>query len=88
MLLSESASLYALLFASINIYSVYSIYFGVGHFNFIQGYMLYVAFAGQLSQFAKQFLHRPLWCWDQSKIEVGRTVIAGNIKSVVSLFHN
>ena len=25
------------------------------------------------------WIDRPLWCWDQSKIEVGRTVIAGNI---------
>ena len=31
----------ALLFVIINIYLIYSIYFGVGHFNFIQGYMLY-----------------------------------------------
>ena len=38
---AQSASLYALLFVIINIYSVYSIYFGVGHFNFIQGYILY-----------------------------------------------
>ena len=38
---AQSALLYALLFVIINIYSVYSIYFGVGHFNFIQGYMLY-----------------------------------------------
>ena len=37
----QSASLYALLFVIINIYSVYSIYFGVGLFNFIQGYILY-----------------------------------------------
>ena len=38
----QSASLYALLFIiNNNIYSVYSIYFGVGHFNFIQGYILY-----------------------------------------------
>ena len=29
----------ALLHALMNIYSVYSIYFGVGHFNFIQGYI-------------------------------------------------
>ena len=41
-----------------------------------------------VKSFAKRFLHRPLWCWDQSKIEVGRTVIAGNIISVVSVFHN
>ena len=34
-LLSETALLYALLFVIINIYSVYSIYFGVGHFNFV-----------------------------------------------------
>ena len=38
---AQSALLYALLFVIINIYSVYSIYFGVGHFNFIQGYILY-----------------------------------------------
>ena len=38
---AQSASLFALLFVIINIYSVYSIYFGVGHFNFIQGYMIY-----------------------------------------------
>ena len=38
---AQSASLYALLFEVINIYSVYSIYLGVGHFNFIQGYILY-----------------------------------------------
>ena len=38
---AQSASLYALLFEIINIYSVYSIYLGVGHFNFIQGYILY-----------------------------------------------
>ena len=31
----------ALLFAIISIYSVYSIYFGVGHFNFIKGYIMY-----------------------------------------------
>ena len=29
----------ALLFVIINIYSVYSIYFGVGHFNFTQEYI-------------------------------------------------
>ena len=40
-IVAQSASLYALLFVIISIYSVYSIYFGVGHFNFIQGYMLY-----------------------------------------------
>ena len=34
-LLSETALLYALLFVIINIYSVYFIYFGVGHFNFV-----------------------------------------------------
>ena len=38
---AQSASLYALLFVIINVYSVYSIYFGVGHFNFIEGYILY-----------------------------------------------
>ena len=38
---AQSALLYALLFVIINIYSVYSIYFGVGHFNFIQGYISY-----------------------------------------------
>ena len=32
----QSASLYALLFVIINIYSDYSIYFGVEHFNFTQ----------------------------------------------------
>ena len=35
----QSASLYSLLFVIINIYSVYSIYFGVGHFNFTQEYI-------------------------------------------------
>ena len=40
-IVAQSASLYALLFVIINIYSVYSIYFGFGHFNFIQGYILY-----------------------------------------------
>ena len=35
----QSASLYALLFVIINIFSVYSIYFGVGHFNFTQEYI-------------------------------------------------
>ena len=40
-IVAQSASLYALLFVIINIYSVYSIYFSVGHFNFIQGYILY-----------------------------------------------
>ena len=29
----------ALLFVIVNIYSVYSIYFGVGHFNFTQEYI-------------------------------------------------
>ena len=38
---AQSASLYALLFVITNVYSVYSIYFGVGHFNFIEGYILY-----------------------------------------------
>ena len=38
---AQSASLYALLFVIINIYSVYSSYFGVGYVNFIQGYILY-----------------------------------------------
>ena len=38
---AQSALLYALLFVIINIYSVYSIYFGVGHFTFIQGYTIY-----------------------------------------------
>ena len=38
---AQSASLYALLFVIINIYSVYSIYFGVGYFDFIQGYIKY-----------------------------------------------
>ena len=40
-IVAQSASLYALLLVIINIYSVYSVYFGVGHFNFIQGYILY-----------------------------------------------
>ena len=35
---AQSALLYALLFVIINIYSVYSIYFGVGHFR---GYIIY-----------------------------------------------
>ena len=38
---AQSALLYALLFVIINIYSVYSIYFDVGHFNFIQRYIIY-----------------------------------------------
>ena len=38
---AQSALLYALLFVIINIYSVYSIYFGVGYFAFIQGYIIY-----------------------------------------------
>ena len=38
---AQSALLYALLFVIINIYSVYSIYFGVRHFTFIQGYTIY-----------------------------------------------
>ena len=38
---AKSALLYALLFVITNIYSVYSIYPGVGHVNFIQRYMLY-----------------------------------------------
>ena len=38
---AQSPLLYAsLLFVIINTYSVYSIYFGVGHFNFIQGYII------------------------------------------------
>ena len=37
---AQSALLYALIFVIINIYSVYSIYFGVGHFTFIQGYII------------------------------------------------
>ena len=37
-IVAQSASLYALLFVII---SVYSIYFCVGHFNCIQGYILY-----------------------------------------------
>ena len=40
-IVAQSASLYALLFVIINIYSVYSIYFRVGHSNCIQGYILY-----------------------------------------------
>ena len=35
----QSVSLYARLFVIINIYSVYTIYFGVGHFNFTQEYI-------------------------------------------------
>ena len=38
---AQSALLYALLFVIINIYSVYSIYFGLGHINFIQEYIIY-----------------------------------------------
>ena len=38
---AQSALLYALFFVIINIYSVYSIYFGVGYFTFIQGYIIY-----------------------------------------------
>ena len=41
-IIAQSASLYALLLVIINIYSVYSIYFCVWHFNFIQGYMYYI----------------------------------------------
>ena len=38
---AQSALLYPLLFVIINIYSVYSIHFGIGHFNFIQGYIIH-----------------------------------------------
>ena len=38
---AQSAFLYALLFVIISIYSVYPIYFDVGHFNFIKGYIMY-----------------------------------------------
>ena len=38
---AQAALLYALLFVIINIYSFYSIYFGVGYFAFIQGYIIY-----------------------------------------------
>ena len=38
---AQPALLYTLLFVIMDIYSVYSTYFGVGHFNFIQGYIIY-----------------------------------------------
>ena len=41
---AQSALLYALLFVIINIYSVYSIYFGLGHINFIQEYIIYTIY--------------------------------------------
>ena len=50
---AQSASLYALLFAIINTYSVYSIYFGVGHFNFTQEYILYNKFVFRSVQKSK-----------------------------------
>ena len=50
----QSASLYAFLFVIINIYSVYSIYLGVGHFNFIQRYIEISLFLGR---FGNQKFH-------------------------------
>ena len=49
----QSALLYALFFVIINTYSVYSIYFGVGHFNFTQGYILYNKFVFRSVQKSK-----------------------------------
>ena len=38
---AQSALLYTPLFVIMDIYSVYSTYFGAGHFNFIQEYIIY-----------------------------------------------
>ena len=48
------------LFVIINIYSVYSIYFGVGHFNFTQEYIyIYISFVrGQRMVFTS---HQNSW---------------------------